>query len=440
VTRATSVGTVTLMAWLVASLGAHQAQPSRRADWPQWRGPARDGLLAPDAGDWPAKLSKRWELAVGSGHASPVIAGNRVIVLSRQGDREVVRALDLATGKPRWQADYQAFYTVNPAALAHGPGPKATPAVAGGRVFTFGIGGVLSAFDLASGKLLWRTPAPAALPEYGTASSPLIEGTSVIVHAGGYNNGALTAFDAAKGTPRWQWTGDGPGYGAPVIATIGGVRQVIAVTQKLIVGLSAADGKLLWQQPFTTTFNQNAVTPVVNRDVVIFSGLNKPTTAVRPRLAGSTWVVDTVWTNDQVPMFMSSPILIGGTLFGFTHRNRGQLFALDAASGKSLWTTQGREGENASLLGNRSWLVVSTTNGELVVGRPEATAFKEVRRYKIADSTVWAHPAIAGGSIVIKDADKIICWTAAGPRASVSLRALTQRVKADADPDDVDRR
>ena len=262
----------------------------------------------------------------------------------------------------------------------------------------------------------------------------------MIVQFGGYNNGAVTAFDVAKGTTRWQWTGDGPGYGSPVMATIGGVRQVIAITQKLIVGLNAADGKLLWQQPFTTSFNQNSVTPLVNRDAIIFSGLNKPTTAVRPRLAGSAWVVDTVWSNDQVPMFMSSPILIGGTLFGFTHRNRGQLFALDAASGKTLWTTQGRDGEHASLLGNRSWLVVSTTNGELLVARADATAFKEVRRYKIADSPVWAHPAIAGGSIVIKDADKIICWRTAASPPSISLGALAQGVQADADPDDVDRR
>ena len=436
----TRVVGVIIATCFVGGLSAGQTPSSRPADWPQFRGPSRDGLATLVAGDWPAQLTKRWELTVGSGHASPVIAGNRVIVMARQGDREIVRALDLTSGKQLWQADYQAIYSVNGAAAAHGPGPKATPAVSGTRVFTFGIGGVLSAFDLASGKLLWRTPAPAALPEYGTASSPLVDGTSVIVQFGGYNNGAVTAFDVAKGTTRWQWTGDGPGYGSPVIATIGGVRQVIAITQKLIVGLEASTGKLLWQQPFTTSFNQNSVTPLVNRDAIIFSGLNKPTTAVRPRLSGSTWVLDTVWTNDQVPMFMSSPILIGGTLFGLTHRNSGQLFALDAATGKTLWTTKGREGENASLLGNRSSLVVSTTNGELLVARPDPAAFKEVRRYKIADSAVWAHPAIAGRSIVIKDADKIICWRAAGPPPSVSLPALPQRVQADTDPDDVDRR
>jgi outer membrane protein assembly factor BamB len=299
---------------------------------------------------------------------------------------------------------------VNPSATSHGPGPKSTPVVAGGRVFTLGIGGVLSALDLATGKVLWRLPAPSAQPEYGTAMSPLVDGGALIAHVGGFNDGAITSFDAATGKPRWRWAGDGPGYGSPVIATIGGVRHLITVTQKLFVGVNVVDGTLLWQLPFTTSFNQNSVTPVVRGDVVVFSGLNKATTAVRVRRDGTNWVADPVWSNDQVPMYMSSPVLVGGTLYGLTHRNRGQVFALDLASGKTLWTTQGRDGENASLVASKSWLLLSTTNGELVVGRPDPAAFKEARRYKIADSPVWAHPALAGRQLVIKDADKVICW------------------------------
>ena len=385
-------------------------RPSAPADWPQWRGPARDGTIASLPAEWPKELTKRWEVSVGAGHSSPVVAGTRVVIIARQGTREIVRALDLASGKQLWQADYDAPYTVNPAAASHGPGPKSTPAIAGGRVFTLGIGGVLSAFDLASGTLRWRTPAPSALPQYGTGTSPVVEGNLVIAHVGGHNDGAITAFDAASGTPRWRWTGDGPAYGSPIIAAIAGVRQVIAVTQKSFVGLNAADGTLLWQLPFTTEYNQSAVTAVARGDQVVFSGLNKPTVALRIRGKGSQWAAEQVWSNDQVPMFMSSPVLIGDTLFGLTHMNRGQLFALNWATGKVLWTTQGREGENASIAGNQAWLVVATTDGELIVGRPAATGFTAVQRYKIADSAVWAHPAYAGRSLVIKDADKVICW------------------------------
>jgi outer membrane protein assembly factor BamB len=132
-----------------------------KGDWPQWRGPQRDGVVSVQLPtEWPATLTKRWQTEVGGGHSSPVIAGNRVVILARQGEQEIVRALDLTSGREVWRAEYPAPYSVNPAARAHGPGPKATPAIAGGRVFTFGIGGILSALDLATGKLLWRTPPP----------------------------------------------------------------------------------------------------------------------------------------------------------------------------------------------------------------------------------------------------------------------------------------
>src|SRR5215203_161387 len=172
---------------------AQQKPAATGTDWPQWRGPGRDGSVAAALPvQWPAALKKRWETPVGIGHASPVVSGNRVVVIAREGDQEIVRALDMAAGKEIWRAAYPAPYTVNPAAQAHGPGPKSTPAIAGGRVFTFGIGGILSALDLKTGKLLWRTAPPAVLPDFGTAMSPLADGALVIAHMGGMNKGALT--------------------------------------------------------------------------------------------------------------------------------------------------------------------------------------------------------------------------------------------------------
>lgn len=381
-------------------------------DWPQWRGPSRDGSVsAALPAEWPQALTKRWEITVGAGHASPVVSGNRVVVIAREGDQEIVRALDLASGKEIWRASYAAPYVVNPAAQLHGPGPKSTPAIAGGRVFTFGIGGVLSAFDLTSGKLIWRVPAPRVLPQYGTGTSPLIDGSSVIVHVGGENDGALTSFDAATGKPRWQWTGDGPGYGSPIIATFGGVRQVIAQTQKFLVGVNASNGALLWQVPFTTDFDQNAFTPVVFQDLLIHGGIDQPLTAIRPKLDAGKWIAETAWTNLQAPMFMSSPVLIGETIYGLTQRSKGQFVAIDAAGGKTLWNTKGREGDNASMMGSRSLLLASTTDGSFVVARANPQKYDEVRRYQVAESAMWAHPAITGGSIIVKDVDKVICWS-----------------------------
>ena len=395
-------------------LRAQQKPAPSGADWPQWRGPHRDGsVLAALPAQWPATLKKRWEISVGEGHSSPVVSGNRVVVIARQGDEEIVRAIDLASGKESWRAAYPAPYTVNSAAWSHGAGPKSTPAIADGRVFTLGISGILSAFDLASGNLIWRVPAPAVPPQYGTATSPLIDpvdGTGVIVHVGGYENGALTSFDAATGKPRWRWTGDGPGSGSPILATIAGVRQVIAQTQKFIVGLNASNGALLWQLSFQTDFDQNAFTPIVVQDLLINGGIDQPLTATRLKLDGAKWISEPVWSNPHTPMFMSSPVLIGATIYGLTQRSKGQFVAIDAKTGKTLWSTQGREGENASMMGSPSWLLVSTTDGNLVVARANPQQYDEVRRYQIAPSALWAHPAIVAGSIIVKDVDKLICW------------------------------
>lgn len=380
--------------------------------WSQWRGPRRDGTAAITLpANWPAKLTKRWEITVGAGHSSPVVAADRVVIHARQGDREITRAVGLTTGQEVWRDEYAAPYTVNPAARAHGPGPKSTPAVASGRVFTLGISGVLSALDLKTGKLLWRTQPPSAPPLYGTAMSPLVDGTRVIAHVGGHNSGALTAFDAATGAVRWRWAGDGPAYASPVVATIAGTRQVITQTQKSIVGVNAANGALLWQLPFSTSFDQNAVTPVVRGDLVIYAGLDKPTTAVRIGLKGKQWAATPLWQNAQLPMYMSSPVIRGTTLYGLSHRNSGQFFALDVATGKTIWTTKGREGENASLIAAGPLLLLSTTNAELIVARAQATGLEEIRRYTVADSPVWAHPALAPGALLVKDADKLICWS-----------------------------
>lgn len=382
------------------------------SDWPQWRGPRRDGTVTtPLPADWPAKLTKRWELAVGAGHSSPVVAGDRVVVHSREGDREITRAVALSTGRELWWNEYPAPYTMNPAAQSHGSGPKSTPAVSAGRVFTFGIGGVLSALDLETGKLLWRTPPPDVLPDFGTAMSPLADGALVIAHMGGMNKGALTAFDAATGVIRWRWTGDGPAYASPVMATIGGTRHVITQTQKSIVSVNAADGALLWQTPFTTPYAQNSVTPVVSGDLVIYSGLENGVTAVRIARQGNRWVASPVWKNEQISMYMSSPVISETTLYGLSNRSAGQFFALDLATGKTLWTTRGREGENASLIAAGAFLLLSTTGAELIVARPNPAKFEEIRRYTVADSAVWAHPALVARTLLVKDVDKLICWS-----------------------------
>jgi outer membrane protein assembly factor BamB len=383
------------------------------APWPQWRGPARDGVASaftpPET--WPAQLTKQWEVTVGVGHSSPVVAGNRVILHSRQDTREIVSAYDLLSGKQLWQDGIDAPYSVNPAARAHGPGPKSTPAIAGGRVFTLGISGIFSAHDLNTGKLLWRKTAPAVPPVYGTASSPIVDGAVVIAFLGGDKAGALTAMDTATGAVKWEWKGDGPGYSSPIIATFGGTKQVIVQSQTRLVGVGATDGRLLWEVPLKTPFDQNVVTPLMIGDLLISSGLENPTLGLWVTAGlGKGWSATERWKNDDVSMYMSSPAISGTTLFGLSNKNRGQFFAIDTRTGHTLWLTKGREAENASIVRAGAYLLLSTTNSELIVVRASPARYEEVKRYSIADSAMWAHPAYAGRTIIVKDVDTLTAW------------------------------
>ena len=394
---------------LFTVLGAQGAGP----DWPQFRGPNRDGAIAsfvePKA--WPDRLTPRWKVEVGEGHASPVLIGGRIYTFTRQGTNEVMQAFDAATGKSVWQTRYAAPVTVNPAASAHGPGPKATPTFANGRLYTLGMGGIVTAFDAASGKQLWQKPAGKVLPLYGTSASPLVDRGLVIVNVGGHDQGALTAFDANTGDVKWSWTGDGPSYASPLAADVDGVRQIITLSQDNVIGVSAADGRLLWRRPFKTEYTQNIITPLVLGNTVIVAGYQDPTAAFRLVRKGDQWTTENAWQNEGVSLYMSNGVLVGDTLFGLSHRNRGQYFLLDVKSGKTVWTGMPRAAENAAIVRAGNLVFSLEDDAELVVGRVNASAFQELKRYTVANSATWAQPVISGNRVFVKDVSTLALWT-----------------------------
>jgi outer membrane protein assembly factor BamB len=192
----------------------------RSADWPQWRGPNRDGAAGAfvEPKTWPAKLNRQWKVEVGLGYASPLVVGNRIYMFSRQEQDEVMSALDPVTGKVLWRTGYPARFTMNPAAAPHGEGPKSTPAFANGKLFAIGMTGIVSAFDAATGRLLWQKPASKVATLYTTHSfSPVVDRGLAIFHVGGHKQGSLTAFDADTGDVKWHWDGDGPAYASPIV-------------------------------------------------------------------------------------------------------------------------------------------------------------------------------------------------------------------------------
>jgi outer membrane protein assembly factor BamB len=394
--------------WLISLATLIFALPLA-ADWPQWRGPNRDGVtrdfVAPTT--WPATLKETWKTTVGEGHSSPVTSEGRIYVLARQGEDEVVLCLEAPTGKQLWRARYPAAYTMNPAATGHGKGPKSTPVVSGRKLFTFGINGVLSCFDAKSGTLHWRKEFskqyPNTSPLYGTAMSPIVANGLCIVHAGGHDKGALTAFDIETGTVKWANAEDGPAYSSPVMATLAGEPQLVTYTQSNVLGISAMTGKLLWKMANKVPYDVNSVSPVVYKDLLILSIYEKGVGAIRVSRQGAQWVPQEVWRNAAYESYMNTPVLAGNRLVGFSYKKKGQFFCLDADTGKMLWESSGRMGENAAILNAGDLFLVLTDEGKMFVLKGNATSFAPVKEYQVASSPTWAHPVLLGNRILVKD-------------------------------------
>jgi outer membrane protein assembly factor BamB len=384
------------------------------SDWTQWRGPNRDGV-APAPADpqaWPTQLNQKWKVEVGLGYATPLVVGNRIYQFARKGEREVMMGIDADSGKVLWETGHEAKFTMMSATVQHGPGPKSTPVFSNGRLYSIGMTGIVTAYDAASGKQLWQKPGSATVPMFTTHSfSPIIEGGLVIFHLGGHDEGAITAFDTNTGDVRWTWRGDGPGYGSPVLAEFGGTRQIVTITQGKLVGVDVSNGALLWERPFVSPNFTNSNTPVVAGDLLVVSGNGPPTSAYRVSRKGTQWLVETAWENPDVPMRLSDAVLAGDVLFGISTRNSGQYFAVDVKTGKTLWTSEGRQAAHAAIARSGDLFFSMEEDGELVVARNSRTAYEPLRRYKLSDAATWAQPSYSGNRVFVKDLSTLSLWT-----------------------------
>jgi outer membrane protein assembly factor BamB len=191
------------------------------------------------------------------------------------------------------------------------------------------------------------------------------------------------------------------------VAEFGGVRQIVTQTQKYIVGISASYGQLLWEIPFETEYVQNSVTPVMYKQTLIFSGLDKGVFAVNVVLRGNTWATEQVWHNPDVSMYLNSPVVSGDYLYGLSHKRKGQFFCLDARTGQTQWLSNGREGDNAAIVTTGGLLFMLSDGAELTVARAEPARFEVLKQYTVAQSPTWAHPVFVGNRILIRDASNL---------------------------------
>jgi len=378
-------------------------------DWPQWRGINRDskvtGFKAPST--WPTQLKQEWKVSVGFGDATPVLSGNKLYLNTRQEDQEVVLCLDAETGKEIWKNSYPSAAVTGPSASQH-PGPRGTPAISDRKIVTFGAAGILSCFDAETGKLVWRKENPSnAYPAFYTGTSPIIADGLCIIHIGKKDDGQVVAFDLNSGNEKWKWTGEGPSYSSPSVMNLEGKKHLIVITEKNIMALSMADGKMLWQSatPVQQRF-YNCVSPYIDGQIIYLTGQGNGMNALKVEKSGNEYTAKEIWSNPEVGAKWDTPILKDGFLYGFTDQKR--IYCLNASTGKTAWIDNAVNSDFSTIVDCGSVLMGLTSTDNLLVLKPDAKAYSEVVRYKVADTPIYGYPVISGNNIYIKDAETLM--------------------------------
>ena len=382
------------------------------ADWPQFLGPTRDGAYTGNdiAASFPAAGPPIvWKKDVGEGFASPVVASGKVILFHRVSGRELIEALDAATGKNVWSYEYPTTYRDD---FGFDEGPRSAPVVADGVVYAFGAEGMLSAVDLATGKKRWMI---AAMQKYGVkkgwfgaAGSPLVEGGRVIVNLGGQNAG-IVAFDTATGALAWKATNDEASYSSGTVATIGGERHAIFLTRAGVVDLNPATGQVRFSMPFRSRNNAsvNAATPLVIGNLVFVSA-SYNTGAALLEVSGSQF--KKLWANDDsMSNHYSTCVFRDGFLYGFHGRQEyGQsLRSIELKTGKVMWDVDGFGAGTVTLIGDR--LLIVRENGQMVVAPASPKAYQSSPQVPIIKGVVRAYPALSDGRIYLRNEHTLIC-------------------------------
>ncbi len=386
--------------------------------WTGWLGPERNGWVSsfksPDA--WPQSLSKVWSVDVGTGYGSPLVVDEHVFQHARQGDDEVVWSLDRTSGKVLWRKSFPVPFKAAGGGEYHGNGPKSCPVYADGRLFTMSINGTLSAWDASSGKQLWQRSDGGTFgkshPNWGASTSPIVDGSNVIVHFGTDDAGVLLALDVATGKEVWKQGKDGASYSSPLLAEINGVQQVVEWNHRALAGVESRSGKPLWEFPFPHVgSDQNMPTPAIHNGRVLLGGENRGIHSIRPELKNGEWTVTDEWHQKELALDMSSAVINDGLLYGFSHYDKGRLFCLDPKTGDVLWTGPPRTGRNVMFLAVPGYIVALIDSGELRIVRASPRKYQQVASYRVADGHTWAPPVLLSDGVLIKDRERLTLWS-----------------------------
>ncbi len=377
-------------------------------DWPGFRGAARDGIVhsVRIETDWaktpPMEL---WRKKVGPGWSSFAVRGDLVYTQEQRGEDELVSCYNLATGEPVWRhSDKARFWESNA-----GAGPRGTPTLNKGRVFTMGATGILNALDARNGAVVWSRNAAkdtgAKLPGWGFASSPLVIGDTVVVAT----SGVLAAYDRATGKPRWQGPAGGSGYSSPQLSTIDGIAQILLLNDTGAISVSPSDGTLLWKHEWVS---DGIVQPAVlsGGNILIGSGSGlaaSGTRRVAVKRGDGGWSVEERWTSNALKPYFNDFVVHKGNAFGFD----GSILAcIGLEDGKRRWKG-GRYGHGQIiLLPDQDLLLVLSEEGDLALVKATADQFTELAKFKAIEGKTWNHPVLVGDQLLVRNGEEMAAF------------------------------
>ena len=395
-----------LFAFLMLAGGLSAAEPG--STWPQWRGPQRDGQISAPA--WPASLQGErlkpiWRNKLGPSYSGPIVTGDRVFVTETRGNtREVVQALNRETGAKLWEAEWRGSLSVPFFAKANGDWIRSTPAYDGQDLYVGGIRDVLVCLSGADGKERWRvdfverfkTP----LPAFGLVCSPLVTDDAVYVQAGA----ALVKLNKQTGATIWQSLADGGGmngsaFSSPIIATLQGEPQLVVQTRTKLAGVDLTSGNVLWSQEVPAFRGMNILTPTVVGNSLFTSTYGGKTFRYAVEKSADKYAVAIMWEKNSQG-YMSSPIVIRDAVY--VHLKNQRFACYDLKTGAERWRTE-PFGRYWSMIANGDRILALDERGELLLIQASQEKYIQLDSRKISEQETWAHLAIAGDQIFVRE-------------------------------------
>jgi outer membrane protein assembly factor BamB len=391
---------------LVTGFVAAQTSNPATTDWPQWRGPNRDGI-SKETGllkTWPEDgLNVIWKSPIGAGYSSLAISQGHIYTMDSAGKDEFVVCLDQANGKEIWRTITDAVFDSD-----QGDGPRSTPTVDGNWVYAIGANGMLVALNAKDGKKVWshdlRKEFESEIPRWGTSTSPIVEKDLLLVDVGGKTGFSLMAFNKKDGTIVWKSHTDKQGYSSPIAITIGGIRQIVFFTGTALVSVSPK-GDVYWKYPWRTDYDANIATPlfIPPDKIFISSSYGTGAAVVKVAAADGKATVSEVWKNKVMENHFNSSVLNQGYIYGF---DNAVLKCIDANTGAEKWKKTGF-GKGSLILADNH-LIVLGERGQLALIEVTPSEYKEVAQTQIMSGKTWTMPSLAGKKLYLRDQKQIV--------------------------------